>query len=125
MPWGVLADGVLLVHALFVVFVAAGGLLALRWIGVAWLHLPCALWGVWIEFTGGICPLTPLENGLRIRAGQLGYDGGFIEHYVTSVLYPEGLTRELQFALGASVLVVNAVIYGIALTRRRRATPAD
>lgn len=120
MPWSILADGVLLLHALFVAFVAAGGLLVLRWARVAWLHLPCAVWGAWIEFTGGICPLTPLENDFRARSGQVGYEGGFIEHYVTSLLYPEGLTREIQIALGVAVLVVNGALYAIALRRRRR-----
>lgn len=120
MPWGLLADTVLLLHAFFVVFVAAGGLLVLRWARVAWLHLPCAAWGVWIEFTGGICPLTPLENDLRRRAGQVGYEGGFIEHYVTAVLYPAGLTRGVQIGLGVAVLLVNGVIYLVLLRRRRR-----
>src|SRR6056297_3283129 len=119
MPWGLLADVVLLVHALFVVFVAAGGLLVLRWVRVAWLHLPCAAWGAWIEFTGGICPLTPLENEFRRRAGQLTYEGGFIEQYVTAFLYPDGLTRGIQIGLGIAVLVVNGVIYCIVVHRRR------
>lgn len=119
MPWGFLADVVLLAHALFVVFVAAGGLLVLRWARVAWLHLPCAAWGAWIEFTGGVCPLTPLENEFRRRAGQGAYEGGFIEHYVTAFLYPGGLTRDIQIALGVAVLVVNGVIYAIVVHRRR------
>lgn len=119
MPWGVLADTVLIVHALFVVFVAVGGLLVLRWVRVAWLHIPCVLWGAWIEFTGGICPLTPLENRFRRLAGESGYEGGFIEHYVTAVLYPDGLTREIQIGLGIAVLLVNAVVYGLLVRRRR------
>ena len=119
MPWGVLADTVLIVHALFVVFVAVGGLLVLRWVRVAWLHVPCVLWGAWIEFTGGICPLTPLENRFRRLAGESGYEGGFIEHYVTAVLYPDGLTREIQIGLGIAVLLVNAVVYGLLVRRRR------
>jgi hypothetical protein len=120
-PWALLADGVLVLHALFVVFVAAGALLVFRWTRVAWVHLPCAAWGAWIEFTGGICPLTPLENEFRRRAGDAVYEGGFIEHYLTAVLYPAGLTPELQTALGVAVLVVNGVIYALIVRRRIRA----
>jgi hypothetical protein len=119
MPWGVLAEAVLAVHALFVVFVAAGGLLVLRWVRFAWVHVPSATWGVWLEFTGSVCPLTPLENSFRASAGQAGYEGGFIEHYVTSLLYPQGLTREMQIALGVAVLVVNGAIYARVLLRNR------
>jgi hypothetical protein len=120
MPHSLLADLVLVAHGLFVLFVVAGGLLVLRWSWVAWLHLPCAAWGAWIEFSGGVCPLTPLENRLRRRAGEAGYEGGFIETYVTSVLYPEGLTRGHQLVLGAAVLVLNAGVYGWVVRRRTR-----
>ena len=105
---------------LFVAFVVAGGLLALRWPWVAVLHLPAAVWGALIEFQGWTCPLTPLENSLRAAAGEAGYQGGFIEHYVLPVLYPAGLTRGVQLALGSVVIVVNLVVYGILLARRRR-----
>lgn len=115
---GTLADAVLVVHAAFVLFVAAGGLLVLRWSWVAWLHLPCAAWGAWIEFSGGVCPLTPLENRLRRQAGESGYEGGFIETYVTAALYPEGLTRTHQVVLGAAVVVANLAVYGWAMRRR-------
>ena len=101
MSWSLLADAVLVVHGLFIVFVVLGGLLVLRWPKLAWLHLPAVVWGVWIEWSGGICPLTPLEQRLRIAAGEAGYAGGFIEHYLTAAIYPEGLTCELQVALGA------------------------
>ena len=120
MPHGLLADAVLLAHAAFVAFVVLGGLLVLRWPRLAWLHLPVVAWGAGIEFTGGICPLTPLENHLRTLAHQQGYPGGFIEHYVFGLLYPDGLTREVQFALGMGVLALNAVVYAW-LWRRRRA----
>lgn len=111
MPWSLLADGMLVIHALFVVFVVAGGLVVLRRPVVAWAHLPCAAWGAWIEFSGTVCPLTPLENTLRGRAGKAGYTGGFLDHWVSSLLYPPGLTREMQIFLGAAVLVVNAAVY--------------
>jgi hypothetical protein len=118
------ADVVLVVHFAFVAFVALGGLLALRWPRVAWAHVPVALYGAAIEFFGFTCPLTPLEVGLRRRGGEAGYAGGFIEHYITAALYPEGLTRPTQFALGAGVLLLNAGVYALVWRRRRRRSPA-
>jgi Protein of Unknown function (DUF2784) len=114
-----LADLVLFVHFLFVCFVVVGGLLALRWPRVAWIHIPVALYGASVEFLGFICPLTPLEVWLRRRGGEAGYTGGFVEHYVTAALYPQGLTRQLQIELGIVVLAINAVIYAIWWRRRR------
>lgn len=108
---GVLADGVLVVHLAFILFVVLGGLLVLRWRWIALLHLPCAVWGLLIELYGWICPLTPLENSLRRKAGEAGYGGGFIEHYLLPVIYPGGLTREVQLTLAAIVVAVNAGIY--------------
>jgi hypothetical protein len=119
-PYCALADLVLVVHLAFVLFVVLGGLLALRWPRVAWVHVPVALYGAVIEFAGFVCPLTPLENSLRRRAGDGGYEGGFIEHYVTATLYPAGLSREVQVALGVAVLVINGVIYTVLLRRHRR-----
>jgi len=119
MPYGLLADLVLLVHLAFVLFVALGGLLVLRWPRVAWLHLPAAVWGAGIELTGGICPLTPLENRLRRLGGEAGYSGGFIDHYVTALVYPHGLTRGVQLALGALVVLATVVIYRRAWRRLR------
>jgi hypothetical protein len=116
----ILADLVVGVHALFVTFVVVGGLLALRWPWVAALHLPAAVWGALIEFQGWICPLTPLEKSLRAAAGQAGYQGGFIEHYLLPVLYPPGLTRGVQLVLGSAVVVVNLVVYGVLIVRVRR-----
>lgn len=115
-----LADLVLLVHAAFVAFVVVGGLLVLRWPRLVWLHVPCAVWGALIEFGGWVCPLTPLENVLRRRGGEAGYRGGFIEHYVTATIYPAGLTREIQYALGLGVIVLNVVIYALLIRRARR-----
>jgi hypothetical protein len=120
MVWGLLADAVLLVHLGFVVFVVLGGLLVLQWRGVAWAHLPAAVWGVGIELSGAICPLTPLENWLRERGGVAGYEGGFIDHYLLPVLYPAGLTRPAQWGLAVVVLAVNAAVY-VAVWRRHRA----
>ena len=119
MAYRILADLVVGVHALFVVFVVAGGLLALRWPWVAAAHLPAAVWGTLIEFRGWICPLTPLEQSLRASAGQAGYAGGFIEHYLLPVLYPAGLTQRVQLVLGSLVIAVNVVVYGLLLWRRR------
>jgi hypothetical protein len=114
------ADVVLVAHLGFVLFVIFGGLLALRWERLAWVHIPVALYGATIEFVGFICPLTPLENALRHRGGEAGYYGGFIDHYVTATIYPDGLTREMQFWLGAGVLVLNAMVYFIWFRRLRR-----
>lgn len=118
-----LADAVLIVHLGFIAFVVLGGLLVLRWPRIAWLHLPAVAWGAWIEFTGRICPLTPLEVELRARGGEATYSGGFIEHYVTALIYPDGLDRPQQIVLGVFVLALNAGIYGW-LTWRRRARQA-
>lgn len=115
------ADLVALLHGAFVLFVALGGLLVWRWPRLAWLRLPAVAWGALIEFTGGICPLTPLEQHLRQVIGQAGYAGGFIDHYLLALLYPAGLTREMQWALGAGVLMVNGAVYGVLLGRWARA----
>lgn len=114
-----LADAIVLLHALFVAFVIAGGLLVLRWRRLMWLHLPAVIWGALIEFAGWICPLTPLENLLRARAGESGYSGGFVDHYVLHALYPAGLTPAIRWELGTIVIVVNAVTYGIVWRTRR------
>ena len=119
MPYRLLADLVLILHAAFVAFVMLGALLVLRRPRVAWVHVPVALWGAGIEFLGGICPLTPLENHWRQLAGELGYPGGFVEHYVVAVLYPDGLTRRVQVVLGVLVLAVNVAIYAWLLWRLR------
>jgi hypothetical protein len=123
MWYRLLADAVLIVHLAFIVFVALGGLLVLHWPRLAWVHLPAIAWGAWIEFSGSICPLTPLEIGLRARSGEATYTGGFIEHYITRLIYPEGLDRRHQIVLGAFVLVLNAGIYAWLLWRRRRLQP--
>lgn len=120
MLYRVAADGVLVVHSAFVLFVVLGGLVVLRAPGFAWLHLPAVAWGAFVEFTGRICPLTPLEVALRQAAGDAGYAGDFLEHYIVAVVYPEGLTRATQMVLGAAALLVNVAIYAVALRRLRR-----
>jgi hypothetical protein len=115
------ADLVVLIHAAFVAFVVVGGVLAIAWPRVAWVHVPCALWGVLIEFGGWICPLTPLENALRHRAGDAGYPGGFVEHYVLAAIYPAGLTRTTQWVLGTLVTAINLAVYAYIVARHRRA----
>ena len=120
MIYRALADLVLVVHLAIVVFVVLGGLLVLRWPRAAWLHVPAAIWGVLIEYTGWICPLTPLENSFRARGGEAGYSGGFIEHYIQPLLYPAGLTRSTQVVLGSLALVLNLTAYAIVVSRMRR-----
>lgn len=106
------ADVVVLLHLMFIVFVVAGGF-AVVWLRrFAWLHIPCAVWGAWIALTGGVCPLTPLENKLRAAAGQAGYSGGFFEHYVIPLVYPPGLTPRIQLMLGIAVIIINLGAYG-------------
>jgi hypothetical protein len=113
------ADVVLIVHFTFVAFVIAGGALVLRWPRLAWLHVPAVFWGAVVEFAGWICPLTPLENGLRGAAGEAPYAGDFVEHYLVALLYPQGLTRDLQLLFGLLVIAVNALFYALVLFRMR------
>jgi hypothetical protein len=119
-----LADLVLAFHGAFVAFVVLGGLLALRRPRWAWVHVPCALWGSWVVIAGWICPLTPLESALRRAAGEAGYAGGFLDHYVRVVLYPPGLTRGVQVALGIAAVAFNVAVYAWAWRRREAQKPA-
>ena len=121
MLYRVLADTVVVLHLGFVLFVVLGGLLVLRWPRLAWLHIPGALWGAMIELAGWSCPLTPLERHLRRTAGQQGYEHGFIEHYIVSLIYPGGLTRTHQVLMGIAVLAVNLTIYFFLWRRLLRA----
>jgi hypothetical protein len=116
----VLADVVVVLHSLFVMFALLGGALVLWRPIIAIIHLPAAAWAAWVEFTGTICPLTPLENRWRTGAGAAGYDGGFVEHYLIPALYPEGLTSQMQIVFGLVVVVVNASLYGFAWWRAHR-----
>jgi hypothetical protein len=119
-----LADAVLLLHALFILFAVLGGFGVWRWPRIAWLHLPAAAWAAWVISAGWICPLTPLENALRRNAGEAGYSSSFVEHYLTGLIYPEGLTRPMQIALGLGVLLLNAGVYGFVVWRSARSRPA-
>ncbi len=112
-----LANAVVSIHALFILFVVLGGFLAWRRRWIAAVHIPCAIWGVLIEYRGWMCPLTPVENALRAKAGQQGYSGGFIEHYLMPTIYPSGLTPRVQALLGTFVLVVTAFAYTVLLRR--------
>ena len=115
----VLADAIVLVHFGFVLFVVLGGLAVLRWPKLAWAHVPAAIWGVLIEFFGWVCPLTPLENSWRELGGQAGYSGGFVQHYIVSLIYPELLTRGTQIILGMVVLALNGIVYWRVSLRRK------
>jgi Protein of Unknown function (DUF2784) len=120
-----LADGVVTIHFGFVLFVVLGGLAVLRWRRVAYAHLPCAAWGALIEFAGWTCPLTPLEKHLRALAHQPGYTETFVEHYITRVMYPAGLTRPMQLAIGIFVIAVNVLVYWRAFRPPRRSKLAS
>ena len=119
MPYALLADLVLMLHAAFIVFVVLGGLLVLWRRRLAWLHIPAAAWGILIEFRGWICPLTYLENDLRAAAGGSGYAGGFIDHYLAPLVYPAALTHGTQILLGLAALLVNVVLYVLVWCRLR------
>jgi hypothetical protein len=119
------ADAVVLFHFAFVLFVALGGLLALRWPRIGWVHVPCAVWGALVEWTGLVCPLTPLENHFRLAAGLAAYEGGFIARYILPVLYPAGLTRGVQIALGTAVMALNLAVYAALWQRRRGRTSSS
>ncbi len=122
MVYQIAADTVVVLHLVFVLFAILGSLLVL-WRGyLLWFHLPAMIWAAWIEFRGGLCPLTPLENWLRRQGGMAGYQGGFIEHYVEPLLYPPGLTRTTQVVLGAIVLIIDCGLYGLLLFRIWRAS---
>lgn len=112
------ADGVLLLHLVFILFALFGGALAQRWRWMPLVHLPVAAWALFVELTGRLCPLTYLENDLRIRAGQSGYTESFVGHYLLAVIYPSGLTREIQFVLAVTVVVINIAIYVWLVLRR-------
>jgi hypothetical protein len=118
-----LADFIVVIHAAFILFVLFGGISVIFWPKAVWVHLPSVIWGIVIELTGWICPLTPLENSLRAGAGKAPYAGDFVIHYLEPVIYPEGLTRNLQFVFGALVFLLNAVLYGYFFLIRDRRKP--
>ncbi|MGZ4979954.1 MAG: DUF2784 domain-containing protein [Methylobacter sp.] len=118
-----LADSVLIVHLLFIGFVTFGGLFALRFPWIALVHIPAACWGAYIELAGGLCPLTTIEVGLRRMAGDAGYSGSFVEHYLLPIIYPAGLTRDIQFWLAGFVVLINVAIYSKFVYRLRYSGP--
>ncbi|PZP79945.1 MAG: DUF2784 domain-containing protein [Ectopseudomonas oleovorans] len=119
MFWRMAADALVVIHLGFILFVMLGGLLLLRWPSLIWLHVPAVAWGVIVECLHLGCPLTPWENQLRRMAGQAGYEGGFIEHYLIPLIYPAGLTPQIQLWLGAIVVLVNLVVYAWLIWRWR------
>lgn len=120
MPYRLGADALLLLHLGFILLVLFGGLLVLRWRGALLIHLPALAWGLAVECLHLNCPLTSWENRLRVAAGQAGYQGGFVEHYLWPLIYPAGLTPQIQVGLGAIVLLVNLAVYGYLIWRWRR-----
>ena len=123
MTYRIAADCILLLHLTFTLFTVLGGLLVLRRPSLIWVHLAAVLWGVVIEWADWVCPLTPLENFLRGLGGEAGYAGGFLEHYVALILYPENLTIELRYLLGLGLVAVNLIVYGYILLKRRHRRP--
>ena len=120
MAWSLLADALVTLHFAFVAFVVLGGLLAWRWPRIALLHLPALAWGIWVELTSRVCPLTPLENHWRALGGEAGYSGGFLAHYLGALLYPVGLTAHIQMLLATALIGVNLLAYAGLLLRHRR-----
>ena len=120
MIYSILADLIIILHFLFIVFVVAGAFLVLKWTRVIYVHIPAAIWGILIEIEQWICPLTPLEVRLRMAAGESFYEGGFIEHYLVPIIYPPGLNRTMQIGLAIFVVVVNAGVYGYYMWRELR-----
>lgn len=119
MPYQIAADLLVILHLGFICFVLFGGLLVLKWRWLLWVHIPAVIWGVLIEFQGWICPLTPLEMWFRQAGGEAGYTGGFVEHYILPIIYPAGLTWNIQWQLGLLVIVINLFIYGWIIKKRR------
>jgi hypothetical protein len=120
MMWSLLADGLVTFHFAFTAFVVFGGFLSWRWPRAVFLHVPALAWGVWIELSHGVCPLTPLEVHLRQRGGEAGYSGGFLAHYLGAILYPAGLTPQIQYVLATLLVLLNLIAYGRWLLRRTR-----
>jgi hypothetical protein len=123
MLWSLLADGVVVIHFAFTAFVIFGGFLTWRWRWLISAHLPALAWGCWIEVSHSICPLTPLENRLRHLAGEAGYSGGFLAHYLLRVLYPPGLTWRIQWVLAGLLILLNVAAYLGCIRRRRGPVP--
>lgn len=124
MGYRLAADTMMIAHLLYIIFVVVGGLIAFRARWILWLHVPAVAWAIYVQFVGRLCPLTTWEVGLRQRAGEAGFEGGFIEHYLVPLIYPANMPAALPLLLGTAVIVINATLYGwlIVQTRRRRQT---
>lgn len=118
MLYKILADLVVLLHLSFILFVLFGALLVFKYPRMVWIHLPVAIYGTLITFYRWLCPLTPLENHLRSLAGEQGYEGGFIAHYILPVIYPSGVTEGLTITMGLFVIVWNGIFYGLIIYRK-------
>lgn len=118
--YALMADVIVVLHLLFILFVVSGGFLALKWPKIVYLHIPAVVWGVYIEFSGKICPLTPLENWFRLKSGQIGYAGDFIERYIVPIIYPVNLTREMQITFGVSALLINVLAYSLVIYQLKK-----
>ena len=116
--YGLIADAIAILHLAFVIFVVLGVIAVMRWHRIAWLHIPSVLWAALVETTGWYCPLTPLEMEYRLLAGETAYSGDFVGNYILPMLYPTGLTREIQIGLGVAVLVGNGLVYWLAVRRK-------
>jgi hypothetical protein len=119
MPYHLLADTVVILHLAFIVFAVAGGILIVWWRKVIWIHIPAVIWAAWIEFSGGLCPLTYLENWLLGQSGSGGYHGDFTANYILPVVYPANLTRKIQITMAAIVIVLNVLVYGLILMYKK------
>ena len=119
MPFRLLSDVVVLLHLTFILFAVLGGIFVIWWRRILWLHLPAVALAAWIEFSGKICPLTYLENWLLVKSGQGGYHGDFIANYIMPIVYPPNLTRKIQITMAAAVIIINLLIYGFILTKKR------
>ena len=124
MRYSVAADALVILHLAFIVFVMLGGLLLLKWRWPILLHLPAVVWGILLELRGWLCPLTPLEQHFRTLAGETGYSGGFVQHYLLPLIYPAGLTRDVQTILAMIVIATNLVIYTVVYVKYRRGNSA-
>ncbi len=120
MRYSLAADALVILHLAFIVFVMLGGLLLLKWRWLIFLHLPAVVWGTLVELRGWLCPLTPLEQHFRTLAGETGYSDGFVQHYLLPLIYPAGLTRDVQTILAVVVLATNLVIYAVVYVKYRR-----
>jgi len=111
MPYRLLADIVVIIHFVFVIFALFGGILVLKWKQVIWIHIPAVIWAAMVEMAGWVCPLTPLEYWLRSHLQMSSYQLSFVEHYILPILYPAQLTRSMQIGLGLFVVLINVAIY--------------